>query len=67
MLEFRVDGMTCGGCARAVTNAVRSVDDAATVQVDLASKLVKVGTAADASEVQSAIEGVGYDAERLAA
>jgi copper chaperone len=67
MLEFRVDGMTCGGCARAVTNAVKSVDDAAAVQVDLASKLVTVGTAADAAEVQSAIEGAGYDVERLAA
>lgn len=67
MLEFRVDGMTCGGCARAVTNAVKSVGDAATVQVDLASKLVTVGTAADAAKVQSAIEEAGYQVERLAA
>ena len=67
MLEFQVGGMTCGGCARAVTNAVKSVDGTATIQVDLASRRVTVETAADAAKVQSAIEEAGYDVERLAA
>lgn len=67
MLDFQVNGMTCGGCARAVTNAVKSVDAAANVQVDLAAKRVTVESAADATKVQSAIEQAGYDVERLAA
>jgi copper chaperone CopZ len=29
MAEFRIDNMTCGGCARAVTNALKAVDGAA--------------------------------------
>ena len=67
MLDFQVNGMTCGGCARAVTNAVKSVDAAANVQVDLAAKRVTVESAADATKFQSAIEEAGYDVERLAA
>lgn len=67
MFDFQVNGMTCGSCARAVTNAVKSVDAAADVQVDLATKRVTVESAADAAEVQSAIEEAGYDVERLAA
>ena len=63
MLELVVSGMTCGGCARAVTNAVRSVDDAASVEVDLASGRVAVGSSADAAKVRSAIEEAGYDVE----
>ena len=67
MLDFQVNGMTCGGCARAVTNAVKSVDAAANVQVDLAAKRVTVESAADAAKVRSAIEEAGYEVERLAA
>lgn len=67
MLDFQVNGMTCGGCARAVTNAVKSVDAAADVQVDLASKRVTVESTADATKIRSAIEEAGYGVERLAA
>ena len=67
MLAFQVNGMTCGGCARAVTNAVKSADDLAIVQVDLAAKRVTVQCATDAAKIQSAIREAGYDVERLAA
>ena len=64
MFDFQVNGMTCGGCARAVTNAVESVDAAANVQVDLAAKRVTVDSTADAAKIRSAIEDAGYDVER---
>ena len=67
MLDFQVNGMTCGGCARAVTNAVKSVDSGADVQVDLAAKRVTVESAADPAKIRSAIEEAGYDVGRLAA
>ena len=67
MFDFQVNGMTCGGCARAVTNAVKSVDSAAEVQVDLAAKRVTVESSADAAKVRSAIEEAGYEVERPAA
>lgn len=67
MLAYQVNGMTCGGCARAVTNAVKTVDESAIVQVDLASARVTVESSADAAKIQSAIEEAGYEVERLAA
>ena len=35
--SFQVQGMTCGHCVRAVTEAVKSVDPQAEVKVDLAT------------------------------
>ena len=42
MIDFKVQGMTCGGCARGVTNALQRVDANAVVNVDLARKTVSV-------------------------
>ena len=60
MIKFNVNGMTCGGCARAVTNAVQQIDPAASVDVDLAAKTVSVESSADDGEVKAAIEEAGY-------
>ena len=42
MLRFQVDGMSCGHCVQAVTQAVTSVDPKAEVTVDLRAKRVSV-------------------------
>ena len=60
MIKFNVNGMTCGGCARAVTNAVQQVDPAASVDVDLAAQTVSVESSADAAQIKAAIEEAGY-------
>lgn len=60
MIKFNVKGMTCGGCARAVTNAVQQVDPVASVDVDLAAQTVSVESSADAAQVKAAIEEAGY-------
>lgn len=60
MVEFNVQGMTCGGCARAVTTAVQRVDPNASVNVNLASKKVAVESAASPSSLKTAIEDAGY-------
>ncbi|HVL74585.1 MAG TPA: heavy-metal-associated domain-containing protein [Noviherbaspirillum sp.] len=62
MLELRVENMTCGGCARHVTQAVQSVDSNARVDVDLAGKKVRVETQADPEAVAAAIAEEGYPA-----
>ena len=36
-LNLKVDGMTCGHCAKAVTGAIQALDSEARVQVDLAA------------------------------
>jgi copper chaperone len=63
MVQFQVNGMTCGGCARSVTNAVKGVDGQAKVDVDLATKLVTVETTAQARAIADAIEAAGYAVE----
>ena len=56
MLTLRVDDMTCGHCASTISKAVHTVEPGATVEVDLAQHLVRVG-AGDAA-VQSAIAAI---------
>ena len=67
MVQFHVAGMTCGGCARSVTNAVKGVDAGASVNVDLATKLVTVDSRADTATITGAIKAAGYEVEARAA
>jgi copper chaperone len=60
MQVFSVEGMTCGHCVRAVTQAVQSQDPAASVKVDLAAKEVGVESRLSADEVISLITEEGY-------
>lgn len=63
MQIFSVEGMTCGHCVRAVTQAVQSQDPAASVNVDLAAKEVGVESRLSADEVISLITEEGYTAK----
>ena len=57
---FEVQGMTCGHCERAVTNAIQGVDANAQVKIDRAAKRVEVETSADRAAVAAAIAEEGY-------
>ncbi|WP_431858786.1 heavy-metal-associated domain-containing protein [Azospirillum sp.] len=57
---YKVDGMTCGGCVRSVTNAITKLAPNATVAVDLPTGIVTVD-GADADTVKNAVEGAGFD------
>jgi copper chaperone CopZ len=60
MPDFVVSDMTCDGCVRAITQAVRSVDPSASVVVDLASKRVHVDSAAQFTALADAIDEAGF-------
>jgi copper chaperone len=61
MIAFRVDDMTCGHCASAITKAVRAVDIGAKVEVDLVQRLVRIeSTETDARHLGEAITKAGY-------
>ncbi len=60
MYELQVEGMSCGGCANSVRRIVQTIDGKATVEVDLASKTVRIDTAADIEAVKSAVAGAGF-------
>jgi copper chaperone len=60
MLEFTITSLSCGHCARAVTEAVHGVDPDARVDVDLGGKRVKVETSAAQDHVVAALVEAGY-------
>ena len=66
-MEIKVPGMSCGPCARAVTDAVRNVDAEAVVDIDLTTKRVSIETDADPEAIAAAIEDAGYNVHQAAA
>ncbi|MEX5668587.1 cation transporter [Pseudomonas neuropathica] len=63
MQVFNVQGMSCGHCVKAITNAVQAKDPAASVRVDLAAKEVGVESALSAEQVMEVISEEGYAVE----
>jgi copper chaperone len=57
---FQVQGMSCGHCVRAVTQAVKNVDPQAEVRVDLGSGRVEVQSMQDRAALAKAIVDEGY-------
>ncbi len=63
--KFSVQGMTCNGCVRSVTNAVGQVPGVKHVDVSLAGKSATVEydpSATDAAKIASAIVDAGFEA-----
>jgi copper chaperone len=60
MQFFEIPDMTCGHCAKTITQAVRSVDPAAEVRVDLAAHRIGVTGSASAARLSAAILAAGY-------
>lgn len=57
---YTVNGMTCGGCAKSVTNAILDAAPGANVKVDLDAKTITV-KGADEGAVQKAVEDAGFE------
>jgi copper chaperone len=66
MITFQVNDMTCGHCVSSVTKAVKGLDAAAQVSIDLAAHKVQVESARPAGEVAAAIREAGFTPEPLA-
>ncbi|MEO8641659.1 cation transporter [Pseudomonas sp.] len=63
MQVFNVQGMSCGHCVKAITEALQAKDPAASVRIDLAAKEVGVESALSADQVIAVITEEGYDAK----
>ncbi len=57
---YSVLGMSCGGCANSVTNAIQDAAPGAAVEVDLDAKSISV-EGADEATVQKAVEDAGFE------
>ena len=58
---FEVKGMSCGHCVHAVTGAIKEIDPAAKVDVDLGSGTVEVDSERPRTELAGAIREAGYE------
>lgn len=59
-MQFHIEDMTCGGCVRGVSAAIRSVDPAAAVKADLDTRQVEVQTSAPRDRLVAAIAAAGF-------
>jgi copper chaperone len=60
MIELTVQDMTCGHCAATITEAVKALDPAGRVEIDLAAKRVTVESALSAERIAVAITRAGF-------
>jgi copper chaperone len=61
MQIFNVQGMSCGHCVKAVTQALQAKDPDAEVKVDLGAKTVEVQSKLPSETVIEAIREEGYE------
>lgn len=61
-MQLHIETMTCGACARHVTQAIRSVDPNAEVSIEIGARRVLVETVAGEEEVRAALAADGYAA-----
>ncbi|TCK84320.1 heavy-metal-associated domain-containing protein [Paraburkholderia sp. BL9I2N2] len=59
-MELEVKDMTCGHCAGVITKAVKEIDTQAEVDIDVATKTVRIESAHSANDFLSAIQEAGY-------
>ena len=60
MYQLQVENMSCGHCVGAVIKAVQGIDASAKVEIDLASKTVRIDSATALAPLKSAIADAGY-------
>ncbi len=60
MIEFKVEDMSCGHCASMITKTVKELDAKATIEVDLASKTVRIASSEDRDVLAQALDDAGY-------
>jgi copper chaperone len=66
MSTFTVEGMNCGHCTKAITQAIVELDANAKVQTDLCSKTVTVSGTPSNEQISQAITEAGYKVVTIA-
>jgi copper chaperone len=61
MIELSLPGMTCGGCARGVSAALKALDPDIQIETDLTSRKVRVTTTATEQAVRQAVAEAGFE------
>ncbi|UDF04072.1 heavy-metal-associated domain-containing protein [Asticcacaulis sp. AND118] len=61
-MQFHIDDMTCGGCARSVSRAIVALDSEAQVSADTKARTIEVETTAKVEDIQAALASAGFPA-----
>lgn len=59
-MQFHLDDMSCGGCARSVTKAIQTIDPTASVVADPPTRRVQVQTSASEEQIVTALREAGF-------
>ena len=59
-MEFYIENMTCGACARRITHAIQSIDPDAEIIADPPSRNVRVTTTVKEDDIRDKLMDVGY-------
>lgn len=59
-MQFHIENMTCGGCARGVTSAIKAIDPEANISTDPPTRTVMVETIVTKEKVVSALKEAGF-------
>ena len=63
MITLSIPNISCGHCARAITEAVHALDPQAAVTVDIAARRVAIDSSADTAAVRERLAAEGYPAD----
>ncbi len=59
-MQFHLEDMTCGGCARTVTRTIQTIDPNAKIVTDPPTRRVEVQTSASEVEIATALREAGF-------
>jgi copper chaperone CopZ len=62
MIEMTLPAMNCEHCVRTITRTVQRVDPSATVEIDLPTRRVRIGSGGNAAAFRVALADEGYEA-----
>ena len=65
-MQFHIENMACGGCAKSVVAAIRFVDTEAEVTTDPPSRTVQVKSNPSRAAFEAALEEAGFPPARVA-
>lgn len=60
MVEFIIQDMTCGSCARKITEAITQLDSQAEVEIDLKNKQISIVSVLSDEALKADIAASGY-------
>lgn len=61
-MKFQIENMTCGGLAKSVAAAIRSVDKDAEISADPRNRTVEVTSTAKRADIDAVLKEAGYPA-----